>query len=99
MPLVVSGNISTGVARLFAVGLSVDEYGDSVEQEEECDHEERDPRVPARPGSFPLSGGRAGVEVHAGIFSSNSEAPLPGAVTDEREMSGPELVWPNRFSQ
>ena len=77
MPLVVSGDISTGVARMFAVGLSVDEHGDSVEQEEECGHEESDSRVPARPGPFPLSGSSVGVKVHAVIFSSGPEALLP----------------------
>ena len=61
----------------FFVGLSVGEDGDGVEQQEECDHEERDPRVPTLPGSVPLSGGSGGVEVHAVILSSNSEAPLP----------------------
>ena len=58
-------SIDAGVARLLVVGLRVDEHGDGVEQQEECDHEERDPRVPARPGSVPLSGGSVGIEVHA----------------------------------
>ena len=78
--------------RLLAVGLSIGEHGDRVEQQEKCDHEERDPRVPARPGPVPLSGGSVGVEVQAVIFSSDPEAPLPGAVTD-RSGTSKEAVW------
>ena len=73
------GRLGAGIARLLVVGLRVGEHGERVEQQEECDHEERDPRVPARSGPFPLSGSSIGIEVHAVILSSDPEAPLPGA--------------------
>ena len=61
-------SIDTGVARLLFLGPSVDEHGESVDRQEESNHQEREHGIPARPGSRFLPGASRGVEVDAVIF-------------------------------